>query len=157
MEWTTNPDSHVAPLSDTAEIAANLWYVIDDKGFIYSLRIKLYVCEGSDEQKLAFLKSRAFSDYLGARPFPVPDRFSTRFHSSDGTNSKYPVIHHDDAVVLGGIDQLFYDGLDQMQEDLPAQTKLMIPESPLIKVTALTLNGDGRIIPLDAIRGSGQA
>lgn len=157
MEWTTNPDPHVAPLSDTAEIVANFWYVIDDQGFIYSLRIKLYVCQGPEEIKLNFLKSRAFCDYLVAKPFPVPERFSTRFQGYDGSETiKYPVIHHDNAAVLGGIDQLFYDGLDQMQQDLLAQMKMTIPDSPLIKVTALTLSEDGSLVPLDAIRGGGR-
>jgi hypothetical protein len=155
MEWITgtSADLHVEPISDTAEIVANLWYVMDDQGFIYSLRIKLYVCEGSEDDKLEFLKSRAFRDYLVARPFSVPKRFSTRFHARDGNETKYPVVHHDNAVALAGIDQLFFDGLDEMQKDLPAQTKLTIPESPLIKVTALVNEGDGNIVPLDVIQG----
>lgn len=152
MDWTAGRGQDSAPLTNTAEIVANFWYVIDDDGFIYSLRIMLYVCEGSEEDKLAFLKSRAYCDYLVARPFPLPNRFSTRFVGNDGSETKYPVIHHNNAVGLGGIDQLFWDGLDEMQRDLPAQTKMRISESPFIKVTALVDDGNGDIVPFDTVR-----
>lgn len=156
MEWTNERQSipQSAQLPETAEIVANLWYVMDHQGFIYSLRIKPYVCAGSDEEKLDFLKSRAYLDYLVARPFPVPRRFCTTFVESDGSETTYAVIHHDDAVRLEGIDQLFFEGLDELQKDLPAQTEMKIPESPLIKVTALTVDENGKIIPNDALRGS---
>ena len=146
-------DRAAAILPPDAEIIANLWYVIDDKGFIYSLRIQLYVGEGTDEEKLAFLKTRAYRDYLVARPFPVPNRFRTKIiEVPDGQETEYAVIHHDDAVRLGGIDQLFFEGLDILQKDLPAQTQLRIPESPMIKVTALIGDDNGQIVPHDAIR-----
>ncbi|WP_298268552.1 hypothetical protein [Geobacter sp.] len=155
MKWTSQHDStpQSARLPDTAEIVANLWYVMDNQGFIYSLRIKPYVCGGSDEVKLAFLKSRAYLDYLIARPFSVPQRFCTTIVEGDGSETTYAVIHHDDAIRLGGIDQLFFEGLDELQKDLPAQTELKIPESPLIKVTALTVDENGKIVPCDALRG----
>lgn len=155
MEWTNQRQSpQSAQLPETAEIVANLWYVMDHQGFICSLRIKPYVCGGSDEEKLDFLKSRAYLDYLIAHPFPVPSRFCTTFVEGDGSETKYAIIHHDDAVRLGGIDQLFFDGLDEMQKELPVQTEMKIPESPLIKVTALTVDGNGKIVPCDALRRS---
>ena len=40
------------------EIILNLWYVIDDEGLIYSLRARCYVHSGTDEEKLAFLRSQ---------------------------------------------------------------------------------------------------
>lgn len=155
MEWTSQPRTtpQSARLPNSAEIVANLWYVMDNQGFIYSLRIKPYVCGGSDEEKLTFLISRAYLDYLVARPFSVPARFSTNFIQNDGSEIKYAVIHHDSAIQLGGIDQLFFEGLDELQKDLLAQTEMKIPESPLIKVTALTVDENGRIIPVDAQRG----
>lgn len=155
MKWTsqTNTPSQSARLPDSAEIVANLWYVMDDQGFIYSLRIKPYVCEGTDNEKLSFLKSRTYLDYLVARPFSVPARFNTNFIETDGSETKYAVVHHDDAIRLGGIDQLFFDGLDELQKELPAQTKLSIPESPLIKVTALVGDENGNIVPHDSLNG----
>lgn len=155
MKWTnqTLSPAESARLPDSAEIVANLWYVMDNQGFIYSLRIKPYVCGGSDDEKLSFLKSRAYLDFLIARPFSVPSRFNTNFIEDDGSETKYAVIHHDDAIRLGGIDQLFFEGLDELQKELPAQTKLSIPESPLIKVTALIVDDNGNIVPLDSQRG----
>jgi hypothetical protein len=70
-----------AALPEDAEICANLWYMIDNRGFIYGLRIKLYVCDGSEEEKLCFLRSRAYADYLVATPFPLPGAGSARLLS----------------------------------------------------------------------------
>lgn len=147
----TNGLTQTDRLSESVEIIANLWYVMDDQGFIYSLRIKLYVCEGTDIEKLSFLKSRAYFDYLIGHPFTVPARFNTNFIDGNGSEAKYAVIHHDVAISLGGIDQLFFDGLDELQKKLPTQTRLSIPESPLIKVTALVGEGNGNIVPLDVL------
>ncbi|MGH9419752.1 MAG: hypothetical protein ACRD3J_07260 [Thermoanaerobaculia bacterium] len=137
-------------LAKDAEIVANYWYVIDDRSFIFSLRAMVYVVEGTEEQKLAFLASRAYLDYMVARPFPIPARFSTKF-IEPGKQATYPVIHHDAAMELGGIDQLFFDALDEMQSGFPAQTELAVPESPLIRITALFGDADGRIVPVDAL------
>lgn len=155
MKWSAKPTvgRPEATLSGSAEICANLWYVIDDQGFIYSLRIKLYVCDSTEEEKKAFLLSRVYVDYLVARSFPVPERFGTTFITREGPGTKYPVIHHDDALRTGGLDRLFYDAFNVMEKDLPAQTRLSIPESPLIRITALTGPVDGGdIVPLDSIR-----
>jgi hypothetical protein len=139
------------PLDATAEIVANLWYVIDDQGFIYSLRIKLYICEGAEQEKLEFLRSRCYLDYLIARPFSVPKRFGTTFVGEE-ESIKYAVVHHDSMGPLGGIEQLFFEGLDTMETDLPMQTRLSIPESPLMKLTALALDSDGEIVPFDLLK-----
>ena len=159
MKWTqANPGSATQAFSADAEIIANLWYIIDDQGFIYSLRAMAYVATGSEADKLQFLASRAYLDYLVARPFQVPERYGTTFVGSNGEETKYAVIHHDSTSAIGGIDQLFFDALDQMQSDLPAQTTLSIPASPLIKITALYGGEDGSVVPIDSLgRGNGEA
>jgi len=58
----------------TREVILNLWFVQDDEGFIYSLRVKPYVMEGEDSEKLNFLQQRAKLDYLIAESFPGPER-----------------------------------------------------------------------------------
>lgn len=152
MQWNqAEPGSIVATLPKDAEIVANLWYVIDHQGFIYSLRVMSYVATGTEQEKLAFLTSRAYLDYLVARPFPIPGRFGTTFVGDNGEGKKYAVIHHDSTGAIGGIDQLFFDALDKIQSDLPAQTELHIPESPLIKITALHGGQDGTVVPVDAL------
>lgn len=153
MEWTNSRAKGAnAELPISAEIIANLWYVIDDQGFIYSLRIALYVAGGSDEAKLELLNSRAYLDYLVARQFPIPARYGTSFVQDDGSKTKFAVIHHNSLATIGGADQLFFDGLGEMGKDLPAQTRLAIPESPMIKITSLVAQPNGELIPFDAIR-----
>ena len=74
------------------EIVLNLWYVRDEQGLIYSLRIRPYVCIGTDDSMLAFLKERASLDYQIAQPFPIPEAFHTTV-MEDGRNVKCPVAH----------------------------------------------------------------
>lgn len=154
MQWNKATPGSINPfLTEDTEIVANLWYVIDHQGFIFSLRVMCYAATGSDEEKLQFLASRAYLDYLVAKPFPIPERFGTTFVGDGGEKTKYAVIHHDSLGAIGGVDQLFFDALDTIQADLPAQTKLQINESPLIKVTALHGGQDGVIVPVDALSG----
>ena len=152
MQWTrATPGSVSANLPEDAEIVANLWYVIDDQGFIFSLRAMSYVATGTEQEKLSFLASRAYLDYLVARTFSIPTRYGTTFVDNGDERTKYAVIHHDSTAAIGGVDQLFFDALDTIQSDLPAQTELQIPESPLIKVTALHGSRDGAVMPVDAL------
>jgi len=37
---------------ENREVIVNLWYVRDEEGVIYSLRVKAYVGAGSDAEKL---------------------------------------------------------------------------------------------------------
>ena len=154
MQWTSATPGSINPtLPEDAEIVANLWYVIDHQGFIFSLRVMSYVASGTDQEKLSFLASRAYLDYLVARPFPVPERYASTFVDDDGRHTKLAVVHHDSMKTLGGVDQLFFDALDIIQSDLPMQTRLQIPENPLIKITALQGRRDGSVVPVDALRG----
>jgi mRNA-degrading endonuclease HigB of HigAB toxin-antitoxin module len=89
MEWTqAAPGSIASSLPEDAEIVANLWYVIDHQGFIFSLRVLSYVATGTDQEKIAFLTSRAYLDYLVARPFPIPERYGTIFIGDNGEENK---------------------------------------------------------------------
>lgn len=139
-------------IADSSEVIANLWYVMDEQGFITSLRIHLYVGEGTDDDKLNLLRARAYTDFHVARAFGVPKRFRTALVETDGRETTYAVIHHDDAVRLGGIDQLFFEALDQCGAELQGQTALEIPESPLTKITALVPTEGPSVIPLDWVR-----
>ena len=142
-----------ADLPRDAEIVANLWYLLDGQGFIHSLRVALYVASGSESEKLDFLFSRAYLDYLVARTFPVPYRYATAFvDAQDGSDDQYAVIHHDSVSSVGGIEQLFFDALDLLQSEFPMQTQLEVPESPLTKVTALIGLVNGEVVPVDALR-----
>lgn len=126
------------------EIIANLWYLMDNKGFIYSLRAKLYVHNGNDEEKLKFLKERAINDYLVAQPFLLPQKYNITF-ISDVMEKKLPVIHITSINAVGGPQLLFEEAYNILEKQLPAQTKLTIPKDPLIVITPLIAGEEGNI------------
>lgn len=129
------------------EVVINLWYVTDQDGLIYSLRVKAYVDEGTDGQKLGFLQQRALLDYLVAEPFEVPPRFHVRIPS--GHDSEVMPVAH--VMMLKTLDTpiaLFEDALKVIESRFPAQSELGIPQRPVFCVTPLVQNGEGVIEPL---------
>lgn len=126
------------------EIILNLWYVHDDMGLIYSLRVRAYVGMGTDDQKLTLLQSFANLDYLIARQFPIPERF----HLEIEENGKRKRIAVAPQEYLNGLDSpvaLFEDAIKEIEADLPAQTGVSIGEAPLFSSTALLADGSGRL------------
>jgi hypothetical protein len=121
----------------STEITLNLWYVIDDLGFIYSLRARAYIGQGSDEEKLEQLQSLASTDYLIARIFPIPKKY--HIHGQ-------PFFHKSGLDLMETID-LFQEAIEALQSDLPSQTPLDIPDKPLVCITPLFGNDDGDIRP----------
>jgi hypothetical protein len=73
------------------EIIVNLWYVMDERGLIYSLRARCYVGEGTMADKLKLLRRFARTDYLIAQPSPIPERFHTTM-SDDERQRKLPLV-----------------------------------------------------------------
>ena len=120
------------------EIILNLWYVCDDLGFIYSLRARAYIGMGSDEEKLAFLKKFSMIDYLIARIFTIPTQFQI--------NGK-PLCHKEFLVAMGGLIALFDEAIQAIQNDLPSQTSLNVPARPLVCMTPLLGDDDGKVQP----------
>jgi hypothetical protein len=131
------------------EIILNLWYVVDDLGMIYSLRARCYVRSGSDEEKLAFLQSCAETDFLIAQPFPVPERLHTTVIEGD-EHKKMAVASHSALVASGGVGLLFEEVYQEMEKQLPAQTKLSIGRDPLVCITPLLGDEHGIMRPLTA-------
>jgi hypothetical protein len=134
---------------DEPEIILNLWYVFDDRGVVYSLRARAYVQSGSDEEKLRFLQRFAERDYLIARPFPIPERFHTTVMEGK-TGKKMPAMLTQVLETQGGpvaAGNLFAEAFKAIEKDLPAQTKLSIPEDPLICLTGLYADDEGNIRP----------
>jgi len=129
------------------EIILNLWYIYDDKGFVYSLRARAYIRSGSDEEKLKYLHEHALSDYLIAQPFELPSWCKTNFISGNDQVT-YPVIHYDMLKIKApNILSLFEDAMKQIDEDLPIQSNLSIPQEPLVVITPLHGNSKGNIKP----------
>jgi hypothetical protein len=132
-----------------SEIILNLWYVFDDTGMIYSLRARAYVQSGSDDEKLAYLQRFARTDYLIARPFPIPERYHTTI-TEGRVSKKMPVTLVQALETHGGpvtAADLFDEAFKEIEKDLPAQTTLSIPEDPLICLTGLYADGAGNIRP----------
>jgi hypothetical protein len=134
------------------EIIMNLWYVIDDLGMIYSLRARCYVHIGSDEEKLAFLRSCAETDFLIAQPFPVPERLHTTVIEGEN-RQRMPVASHGALEATGGVGLLFEEVYKEMEKQLPTQTKLCIGCDPLVCITPLLADGQENMRPLAAKTG----
>ena len=137
---------------DDPEIVANLWYVFDELGIIYSLRGRAYVVSGTDEEKLAFLRKFAETDYLIAQPFPVPERLHTTFVGEDG-RPKLGVADHRIVHELGGAEVLFKEVLVELENQLPIRAELSIGRAPLICITPLLVNEHGKMSPIASPSG----
>lgn len=137
--------------SEEQEIIANLWYVMDEDGYIYSLRARLYIAEGREENKLKMLLGLAEKDYLIAKPFPVPKDLKTIVLEPEGEYT-FPVIHINIVKDLGGPEILFEEAYDILESELPIQTELIIPEDPLVVITPLQSDDNGNIFPMIAGR-----
>ena len=127
------------------EIILNLWYVQDREGIIYSLRGRLYVGVGSEDEKIEMLRHFAFTDYIIARPFPIPEAFHTHFAKS---GVKMPVAYRRIAIYMDNTPlRIFEDAIRILSDEIPAQTKLEIPRSPIVCITPLLADDEGRIRP----------
>ena len=122
----------------TTEIILNLWYVVDNLGYIYSLRARAYIGEGTDEEKLEYLRDHATKDYLIARIFPIPQKYHI-----EGK----PIFHKAGLDLMEPID-LFSEAIETLQRDLPSQTPMDIPTKPLVCITPLFGDDRGNIRPI---------
>jgi hypothetical protein len=134
------------------EIIVNLWYVFDELGIIYSLRGRAYISSGTDEEKLAFLRKFAETDYLIAQPFAVPKRLHTTFAAEDSRRT-LAVADHRIIDELGGAEVLFEEVFVELEKQLPAQTNLSIGRAPLICITPLLAKEHGCLNPVTSPDG----
>ncbi len=133
-----------------AEIILNLWFVQDEDGVVYSLRARAYLGQGSDEEKLNFLKNFATVDHLVASVFPIPKAFHVRFGDTAAAQS---VAYRPALAALASPIAIFEEAIKALNDDLPAQTDLQIPAEPLVCLTNLIGDEDGNIRPvIDATR-----
>ena len=124
----------------------NLWYVIDEEGLIYSLRVKTYIGTGSNEEKLKFLQQRASLDYLIAEPFEIPQRFHVRIGTYP-RSTIMPVAHLASLEVSSSPIALFEDALKIIEGRFPSQSQIDIPQDPLVCTTPLMQDEYGVIEP----------
>jgi hypothetical protein len=133
-------------MSTEPEILLNLWYVRDDEGIIYSLRARAYVGFGSDDEKLTLLRQYAETDYLIAQPYPIPERFHITVRE-DGVARRMAVAHVSQLEPAGTGIALFEDAIKDLERQMPAQTRLTVGPRPVVCMTPLIADDDGRIEP----------
>jgi hypothetical protein len=130
------------------EAIFNLWYIYDLKGFIYELRGRMYLGQGSDELKLSLLKQFCNSDFIIAKKFNLPASFNTSFYDTNsGLSIGKNVIHYYDlgSITNGNTSIIFEDVFKYFQSELPSESQLIIPVNPLVIITPL-INENGNII-----------
>lgn len=120
------------------EVVPNLWYVMDDDGFIHHLLGRTYVANGSDSDKLAFLHERALLDWKIAESFPVPGRYRIFLA---GTEEALHAIHASDLKNVG-YNVLFREVMDELEKRLGVFGGLKIPLEPLLVVTPVRMKDD---------------
>lgn len=137
-----------------AELIFNLWALYDAaSGTVYGLSGKAYNVAGTDREKLDFLKAAAGTDYVTAKRYKVPERFSISF--PDGEVQKgvtYLNAMYDPNA------QLFEDVFKNIEAELPplpgfsgedvVNIKQSVPKDPLCVVTALYEDEAGYIRPI---------
>jgi hypothetical protein len=134
--------------ADQLEIILNLWYVYDDPGGIYSLRARAYLASGSDEERLEMLRRLAPLDYLIAQPFPVPERFHTTIlEGGEETRMAVAVCALLNQGLYGPPLALFEDAVQQIEKQLPAQTRLSVGTCPLVCITPLYADANEELHP----------
>jgi hypothetical protein len=128
------------------EVIVNVWYVRDEDGFVYSLRVKPYVFQGAREEKLAFLQERALLDYLIAEPFPIPEHLYYPY-LEDGEIKKIAVAHMSGLATLDSPVAPFEEAFKIIEDRFPAQSEIDIPQDPIVCGTPLMQDSMGVIRP----------
>jgi len=124
------------------EIIVNLWYLIDELGFINEVRGRMYIVGGSDAEKLKYLHKYTHTDFIISPSHKLPETIKTNFE--DGT---YNVIHYKDMKISGGEGILFGDLFNEMEKSISANSILKFPADPLTVITPLSKNDDGILAP----------
>jgi hypothetical protein len=131
---------------DGLEAIFNLWYLTDDTGAVYSLRIHVYAVVGTEEEKRAFLRSRAELDYWVASAFPIPKDFHINIAESGqpaaAAEQRFSVAHMSELEPLGGPVILFRDAWNEFDQRLPAEWGLSVGARPLVCLTPLFFDGE---------------
>lgn len=73
--WLENRTTRSSVPHTEAEVCLNVWHYVDDTGMVMMLAAKAYALRGTDEEKLAVLKSLAATDYLTALQARVPEHY----------------------------------------------------------------------------------
>ena len=124
------------------EIIVNLWYVMSEIGFIYEVRGRMYIVEGSDEDKLRYLHQYTHTDFMISPSHSLPKTVKTIIGEET-----HNIIHYKDMKFSGGEGILFGDLFNEMEKSIPSGSILKFPADPLTVITPLGKNEDGILFP----------
>ena len=138
-----------------AEVVLNLWAYATQEGYVMRLAGKSYVMQGSDEDKLALLRTLSGTDFLSAPWQKVPKSYT--LNSADGRTMEGIVslstLHNplEHSYLFGSL-------IEELARTLPMQLcnhsgeykqfQMPLPDSPLTVTTTVVEYEDGRLIPM---------
>ena len=136
------------------ELIVNLWAYYDaDSGIIYALAGRAYSLTGTDEERLHVLRLLSAGDYVTAKRYKVPERFTVE--DPDGSEKKGFTIME---AVYDPSAQLFEEMFKNIESDLPPLPRFSLtefqaeeqslPADPLCVVTVLHEDGSGNVRPI---------
>ena len=126
------------------EIGINLWYVTDADNFIFLLKAKMYLVEGSEEEKLNFLEGRSHLDFEVAKDYLIQPHFHNVVD-----RVMYLAIPKDIQINMGDDIELFIEIMEEMNKEISGLSQYEIPKQPLVCITPLRLTSDKLVVPYD--------
>lgn len=144
-----NPTSLSVTDAD-AEICLNTWFFVDSTGMVIRIAAKAYALKGTDEEKLAILKSLAGTDHLSATQGRIPKRYVTNVDGQEMEGSIPAAALQTDPLPV--FDDLFTEiekSLPQLYrtvDDEYEPFKLELTEPFLWVMTSIFESNDGQLI-----------
>jgi hypothetical protein len=136
------------------ELIVNLWAIYDaPSGLVYGLSGRVYCVGGTDTEKLSILSKLSSSDYISAKRYDVPARFSVSEIGGTTRNGLAPLTAVKDPNA-----GLFEEMFKNLERDLPPTPDFStedsraiyqkIPADPLCAITILYEDEGGNIRPI---------
>lgn len=133
-----------------AEICLNTWFFVDSTGMVIRIAAKAYALKGSDEEKLAVLKSLAGTDHLSAAQGRIPERYVTTVEGQEMAGSIPAAALQSEPLPV--FDDLFTEiekSLPQLYRTVDDQYepfRLQLTEPFLWVMTSIFESNDGQLI-----------
>ena len=144
-----NPTSLSVTDAD-AEICLNTWFFVDSTGMVIRIAAKAYALKGTDDEKLAILKSLAGTDHLSATQGRIPEKYVTTVDGQEMAGSipaaalqsdPLPVFDDLFAEIEKSLPQLFRTVDDEYEP-----FKIHLTEQFLWVMTSIFESNDGQLI-----------
>jgi hypothetical protein len=148
--WLKNRSTHSSVPHSEAEICVNVWHFVDETGMVMMLAAKAYALKGTDDEKLAVLKSLSATDYLTAIQARVPDQYVLSTVDGD-LKGVLPAsaLQMDPVPVFDQLFQKLSDSLPSLLVSVEGdyqKLKLQLVEPFLWVSTAVYESPDGQLI-----------